>query len=138
MLKPPFLKRSLISGLIVIFPIFIYGADILSTSSNINQIGEPDNDPMRASWLFYYLSPFIFLIVSLFYYITARILFLLGRLSFIDHEIVILIFSLFIGVMIGHDAIKNFLLSSVIVFLLFSFGLLSWHYLDRLRYNKSS
>ena len=133
--KVKFSQRSLIASLIVLFPAILFFVYMATTSSGFLENGDIDNAPMRAGWMLLFLSPILFLMLFLFYYVSSRLLSLFDKLSFIYHEIIVLLFSLIFGYVIAHDSVQYFLFSTSVFGLWLSAGVLSWHYLEGFRYS---
>ena len=134
--KPYFFIQSLFASFISIAPaisLFVYTA---TDTYVLPEGAEPDNDPMRAGWALLFLSPIIFLVLIIFFYSTSRILFSLKKLNLINHGLLALICGLILSSFIAYDSLKFFIMTTAMVTCWLSIGILAWHYLNKLRYNK--
>ena len=136
MKEPPFLKASLLSSLIsmltaiVYLLIFLYG----QYTSEIVEIDEIDNAPIRSAAILLSLSPAIYLILVMFFYVLARILFVFGMLDLKYFVLVALLFSALLALKIGRGDFDLYLFCMFGVWL--SIGAVSWHYFGTSSYNK--
>ena len=134
--RPQFFIQSLFASFITIAPaivFFIYGT---TGSPEVQVTAPPDNAPMRAAWGLLFLSPFIFIILLIFFYISSRILFALKKLSFINHEIIVIVSSIALSAVMAHDSLNYFLLFSFINTCWLTIGVIAWYYSNKMRYNK--
>ena len=134
--KPSFISNSLIASLVLVTPVillFIY----VATNDSIPFVdGSVDSDPVRTSWVLFFISLFIYLTLVAFYYISARILFLYEKLSFMNHEVLILITASIFSYLLGHYSWIFFILFFLLLSIWFSSGIAVWHFLENKRYNK--
>ena len=132
--KPKFFIQSLFASFITIAPailFFVYG---VISNSEIQATEVIDNDPMRAAWGLLFLSPFIFIILLVFYYASSRILFSLKKLSFINHEIIVIASAVALSVILANDSLYYFLIFSFINIVWLTTGAIAWHYSNKMRY----
>lgn len=137
MTEPKYLKISLLSGLLTILPAVIFFVFAIINGSSILANGEADNDPMRAGWVLLFLSPVIYVVLSIFYYSISRLLAWQGKLKFQYLEIFVIAVSALNAYFIAFDNLLMLLISFIVLSIWLSIGSIAWFYFGILPYNKS-
>lgn len=134
---PSYLKISLLSSLLTMLPAIIFFVFAGLNGSSVLANGEVDNDPMRAGWLLLFLSPIIYLILSIFYYGVSRLLARLRKLEILYLEIFVFVASALLAYSIAADNLIIFLITFTVFCIWLSIGAVTWFYFGILPYNKS-
>ena len=134
--KPSFISNSLIASLTLVIPVILLFIYVATNDSILFVDGSIDSDPVRTSWVLFFVSLFIYLTLLAFVYISARILFLYKKLSFMNHQILILITASIFSYLLGHYSWIFFILFFLLLSIWFSSGIAVWHFLENKRYNK--
>jgi hypothetical protein len=123
---PKFLRGSLAASLVIIAPLTILGLVAVLTGSSVLTSGEIDNDPMRAGGVLLYISPVLYICMTVVFYCLTRLLSFFGGLKFSYLVLLAACASLAFAWQIAYDSLLVFCVLAVIHFGLLTLGLFTW------------